>query len=96
MNNIKSVVARFARNLVLDLPPQTAAEVIDFGFNYADDEQRLYAAYQRGLCSSAFSIYDLNEAVGDGPKLTALLAKVDPTIKVATDYDMMEELFGDE
>lgn len=92
MNHIKSVVARFVGNLFMDTFPTTPAEIVDFGFNYAEGkETELFAAYRKGLLAEHFTAYDLNEAVGDGPKLTALVNKVDPTLKVTTDYDFFSD-----
>lgn len=87
MNTLKNVVARFVNNLCMDLFPQSAAEMVDFGFNYATDKTELFRAYRTGLLSNTFTADDLNAAVGDGEMLTALVAKVSPSLKVTTDYD---------
>ena len=90
-NNLKPVVERFVKNLFCDLFPQTAAEIIDFGFNNVDEESQseLFRLYQAGLLMGKFSIVELNDAVGDGPMLTALVQRCGYEGRVKTDYDDM-------
>lgn len=90
MNDLKPVVARFVKNLNMDVVPQTPAEVVDFGFNYAETEGAeitLFAAYRDGLVRGLFTSQELNAAVGNGSMLTRLVTRVNPDLKVVTDYD---------
>jgi hypothetical protein len=91
MTQLKTVVSRFIRNLMLDIPPSTAAEIVDFGFNNAHDEVRLYEVYQRAVKQEIVSVDEMNEAVGDGPMLTALLHRIDKSIVVKTDWDVLSD-----
>lgn len=88
MNQLKTVVSRFVQNLLLDAFPSTAAELVDFGFNNSDDETALYEVYQRAVKREIVSVDELNQAVGDGPRLTALLQRIDESIVVKTDWDI--------
>lgn len=83
----KPVAERFVQNVMLDIPPQTASERVDFGFNNAADETRLLRAYREGLVSGKILPDEINSACGDGPQLTELVQRIDPTLNVETDYD---------
>lgn len=90
MNGFKPVVARFVNNLVKDIVPQTPAELVDFGFNYAETktaEIALFAAYRDGLLKGLIAPQELDAAVGNGSMLTRLVTRVNPDLKVVTDYD---------
>lgn len=91
MTQLKTVVSRFVQNLLLDLPPATAAEIVDFGFNNADDEARLYETYQQAVRREIVSTDELNQAVGDGSMLTSLLQRIDESIVVKTDWDILAD-----
>lgn len=91
MTQLKTVVSRFVQNLLLDLPPATAAEIVDFGFNNADDEARLYETYQQAVRQEIVSTDELNQAVGDGSMLTSLLQRIDESIVVKTDWDILAD-----
>ena len=88
---IKPVVSRFVENLMFDLFPQTPAEMTDFGFDVTPREsrQKLYWCYQYAIKRGKVSPEELNVAVGDGPKLTALLQRVDPNMVVKTMWDQL-------
>lgn len=89
-HQFKSPVAeRFVNNLMLDLFPQTSAEIVDFGFNHAQDQQMLFAAYKHALKTGQASAEDFDKAVGDGSALTVLISATDPEMTVQTDYDFM-------
>jgi len=87
---MKPVVSRFVQNLMLDLFPQTPAELVDFGLDTSKDRVRLYACYQWALKRGKVRPEELNEAVGNGPKLTALLQRVDPHMVVKTMWDLLD------
>lgn len=89
---MKPVVSRFVENLMLDLFPQTSAELVDFGFDVTPREsrQKLYWCYQWAVKRGKISPNELNEAVGNGPKLTALLQRVDPNMVVKTMWDLLD------
>jgi len=65
------------------------AVMVDFGI---DLNHSLYSVYQRGIRESRITEKDLKAALGDGPKLTAMLKeKMGLDIKVTTMYDLMHE-----
>lgn len=84
---IKPVVSRFVENLMLDLFPQTPAELTDFGLDISKNKPQLYACYQWAVRRGKVTPLELDEAVGNGPKLTTLLKRVDPNIVVKTMWD---------
>lgn len=90
---LKPVVSRFIENLILDLFPQTPAELVDFGFDVIPKEsrQKLYWCYQYSIKRGKVTPLELDEAVGDGPKLTVLLQRVDPNMVVKTMWDLLNE-----
>ena len=85
-----NVAEGFYNNLMLDLWPSTPAQMVDFGFNHADDQQRLYVAFQHGVRSGKVSAEELDKAVGKGKELTALVQRFDPSLIVKTDYDALD------
>ena len=87
---MKPVVSRFIENLMLDLFPQTPAELTDFGLDISKNKPQLYACYQWAVRQGKVSPEELNEAVGNGPQLTALLQRVDPNIVVKTMWDQLD------
>jgi hypothetical protein len=75
-------------SIVHDLWPSPAV-LVDFGI---DTNHSLYGVYQRGIRESKITEQDLKNALGDGPKLTAMLKeKMGLDIKVTTMYDLMHE-----
>jgi len=88
---IKPVAKRFHDDLMLDSMPSSPAVIVDFGFNHARPQQRLYEAYQKGARAGTFTLEEMSEAVGDGPALTRLIHRVDSSLEVVTDYDFMGE-----
>lgn len=82
---------RFVDCLFLDRFPTTAAELVDFGLNTTDAPIALFAAYRRALLAESISVKQLNDAVGDGQQLTALLQKAGCNIQVVTMYDAMTD-----
>ena len=88
---LRSVVERFVANCFTDLFPESPAELVDFGFTYADNRIELFGAYKQGVLRGLITADELNDAVGDGPKLTALVARVGYTKKVQTEYDFLSD-----
>lgn len=86
--SMKPVANRFIDDLMADVMPSAAA-MVDFGLNNGD-QFPLYEAYQKGIRSGEITFAELNEALGDGPKLTALVQRINPELTVKTDYDDME------
>ncbi len=89
--NIKPVAKRFYDDLMLDSMPSSLAVLVDFGFNHAHPQKRLYEAYQKGARAGTFTLEEMSEAVGDGPALTRLIQRVDSSLEVVTDYDFLDE-----
>jgi len=91
---LKIVVARFVSNLLLDIYPETAAEIVDFGFNNVPNENaaiELFSAYRKGLVTGLFTEQELENAVGDGIGLTALVERAGYKHIVKTDYDDFDD-----
>ena len=86
--SMKPVANRFIDDLMADVMPSAAA-MVDFGLNNGD-QSPLYEAYQKGIRSGTIKAAELNEALGDGPKLTSLVQRINPELTVTTDYDDME------
>jgi hypothetical protein len=54
-------------------------------------QQRYYDAYNRGIRSNRITAAELDDAVGNGPKLTVLVQRIDPTLPpIETSYDLMK------
>ena len=84
---MKPVVSRFVDNLMVDIFPQTPAEMTDFGLDISKNKSKLYFCYQWAVRRGKVTPLELNEAVGNGPKLTILLQRVDPNMVVKTMWD---------
>ncbi len=69
--------------LLLDIWPRPAA-IVDFGLNSDDHYAALKYAVKQGA-----TIQELDAALGDGPKLTALVERYGSKIQFKTAYDMM-------
>jgi hypothetical protein len=78
---------------MLDVYPPLAAEV-DFGI---DLTPRLYSIYQNGIVRGNLTEQDLQEAVADGHKLTAMLKnKMGLNTHVITVWDDLDNNCGDD
>lgn len=88
LTGLNPVTQRFVNNLMMDLPPQTPAERVDFGLDHlCPDENLLLGVYQYGLKREKFTPAELDAACTDGKKLTALVQRVAPNLVVSTAYD---------
>lgn len=92
----KNVAEAFYRNITGDLTPDSMAQMVDFGLldsGPIDQEygcfKALYLAYHSGIRSGKITAAELDDAVGDGAKLTVLVQRIDPSLVVKTPFDMM-------
>jgi hypothetical protein len=87
---MSTVAKRFYLNLMMDVFPSTAAELVDFGLD-GDDPMGLYAAYQRAAKTGRATEQDFVMAVGEGKKLTEIVQRVDSGRSVRTSWDQLEQ-----
>lgn len=86
---IRPVTQDVFDSLCLDIWPRSAA-IVDFGL----DSTEHYGALQHAVKHDGVTVAQLDDALGDGPKLTALIAEDNPYYGVAF-HTAWDEL-GDE
>lgn len=84
----------FIQNLKMDQYPTISSVLLDFGLNnpsnfdeYETNQFIFYRVYQHGLKSGVITEDEIRKAVGNGPELTKLVQRIDPSIVIKTDYD---------
>lgn len=80
---IRPVTQNVFDSLMMDIWPRPAA-ICDFGI----DSDEHYAALQTAIREGA-TINELEEALGNGAKLTALVKKFGSDVQFQTAYDIM-------
>jgi len=89
---IRPVAQKTFDAIMLDSWPDGMAPYVDYGMDTAD-KQRVYECYHYGIRNGHITLEQFNEALGDGPKLTALVngmpGNPHPGIKIETAYDGM-------
>lgn len=91
---MRPVTESLIRSILLDLPPSPAA-LVDFGLDGPDVTAK-YGALQYGFRAEAFDSCELDAALGNGPALTALVARFGCTLIFATAWDAMGECDDDD
>lgn len=84
---MKPVTEQLINNAMLDTVPESRACRVDFGIRTTS----IFAAYQWGVRRGTFTGEELDAALGNGPKLTDLLARGgNPhACTITTVYDML-------
>jgi hypothetical protein len=70
---MRDLTKNFIEDLMHDEPPRSMATSVDFGIPPALNPQ--YGALQWGLQNKAFTVHDLDAALGSGSKLTELASR---------------------
>jgi hypothetical protein len=72
----------------LDVMPNSSAALVDFGLDGwgGTNPDKIYAAYNKAVRSGGVTLEQLNEALGDGPKLSKLIG-----VTVKTVWDELGE-----
>ena len=87
---VREMVKKTHNALMLDLGIGAAA-VVDFGLGYSGSQN--HSALQKAVRAGA-TVEELDEALGNGPKLTALVKKyTDIDMPFSTPYDSMRETY---
>ncbi len=79
---IKQTAKILFDSCALDLTVDSNAARADFGIDGwgGTDPEMVYAAYNRAVRSGAVSLQQLSDALGDGPKLSALIGTTVKTV----------------
>lgn len=92
---IKPVAQKTFDAIMLDSQPEGMAPYVDYGLDGWDgtDPEKVYQCYHYGIRNGHITLEAFNEALGDGPKLTALVngmpGNPHPGIVIKTAYDEM-------
>lgn len=76
---------------MLDQMPAVPAVLFDFGFDQDANFTALYRAYHKAVREGLVTPQEFDDAVGNGPKLTAIAQRADKSVTVTTPYDSIKD-----